>query len=368
MPTTTNMGMVLPTEDASSDLWDTLLNAALTDKLDAHDHTTGKGLRVPTAGLNINADLSFGGFAATALKAMDLSPVAAATVSALTTALFVSSADNELYWRTSGGVNVKVTAGSSLNSSLLGGFTGDYGAGAEEAEFTSATGIYDFRVAATERGFIDCSDIRLFEKTAGITNAVKLKSPAALAASYTVTFPTAVPASTSLVMMSSAGVLSTSLTPTLTTVTTTGAASVGTSLAVGTTLGVTGLVTATAGITANGPVTVATTALITGVITPTQLAANTNDWAPTGMSGASIIRASTDALRNLTGITGGAAGRTLILINVGAFNLVLKDDATSTAANRFLNPDASDFAITPQSSCFLWYDGTSSRWRVITKA
>lgn len=33
--------------------------------IDAHDHTTGKGVKVPTAGLNINANLSFNGFGAT---------------------------------------------------------------------------------------------------------------------------------------------------------------------------------------------------------------------------------------------------------------------------------------------------------------
>lgn len=227
MPTTTHMGLVLPTEDSSDDVWDSLLNTAL-EEVDAHDHSTGKGVTVKTAGISINADLPFGGFAATALKAMALSAVAEVSVAGYACALFRNTDDDELYWRTAGGVNVQITAGSSLNASLLGGFTGDYGAGDEEAEFSSGTGIYDFRVADTERALIDCADIRLFEKTAGVTNAVKLKSPAALAASYTMTMPTAVPgANDSLLLMATSGALSHTRTPTVTSIATTGTATVG---------------------------------------------------------------------------------------------------------------------------------------------
>lgn len=91
--------------------------------------------------------------------------------------------------------------------------------------------------------------------------------------------------------------------------------------------------------------------------------ANTDDWAPTGLSGASVIRVTTDASRNLTGITGGADGRVLVLLNVGSFPLVLMDDATSTATNRFqLN---SDYTLLPDTGVVLQYDSTSTRWRAI---
>lgn len=242
MPTTPNMGLVLPTEDGSSGTWDTLLNA-VGYEIDAHDHSPGNGVLVPSDGIGIDADLAFAGFAATGLKAVDFNAIAAASMSGYAGALFMSSADNELYWRTSGGVNVQVTSGSSLNAALLGGFTGDYGSGDEEAEFTSGSGIYNFLVNSNTRGFIDCSDIRLFEATGGVTNAVKLRSPAALAASYTMTMPAALPGSTSLVVLSAAGALSTSLAPALTSLSTTAEATIGTSATIGTTLGVTGAAT-----------------------------------------------------------------------------------------------------------------------------
>lgn len=106
---------------------------------------------------------------------------------------------------------------------------------------------------------------------------------------------------------------------------------------------------------------------LSGDISPTQLAANTNDWAPTGFSTASAVRFSTDASRNVTGLAGGADGRIIILHNVGSFNAVLTNqDANSTAANRFLF--GGDLTLLPDYSVTLRYDATSSRWRAITTA
>ena len=78
-----------------------------------------------------------------------------------------------------------------------------------------------------------------------------------------------------------------------------------------------------------------------------------------------MIRASTDASRNLTGITAPAAARMIVVENIGSFNLVLVHNATSTAANRFLCPDDTNLTLTPDSAVFLAYDTTSARWRVV---
>ena len=102
---------------------------------------------------------------------------------------------------------------------------------------------------------------------------------------------------------------------------------------------------------------------LTGDISPAQIVANTDNYNPTGLSTASTLRLSTDASRNLTGIAGGSDGRLLIIHNIGSFNLVLMDDVTSTAANRFqLN---ADMTLLPDQSVLLQYDSTSSRWRVL---
>lgn len=104
---------------------------------------------------------------------------------------------------------------------------------------------------------------------------------------------------------------------------------------------------------------------LSGDISPSQLAANTNDWAPTGFSTATAVRFSTDASHNITGLAGGADGRIIILHNVGSFNAVLtNEDAASTAGNRFLF--GGDMTLATNTSVTLRYDATSSRWRAIT--
>jgi hypothetical protein len=103
---------------------------------------------------------------------------------------------------------------------------------------------------------------------------------------------------------------------------------------------------------------------ISGDISPAQIAANTNDYNPAGLSLASRLRLSTDASRNLTGIVGGADGRVLILVNVGTNALVLKDaDVGSTAANRF--DFGADVTLTSKQVAVVQYDATDSRWKMI---
>lgn len=100
-------------------------------------------------------------------------------------------------------------------------------------------------------------------------------------------------------------------------------------------------------------------------ITPTALAADVNDYAPTDLATASGMRLSaTGAARTITGLTGGEGGRIMLVHNVGTLDLVLKDEsASSTAANRFaLNADVT---LKADQSTLLQYDAASSRWRVI---
>lgn len=107
------------------------------------------------------------------------------------------------------------------------------------------------------------------------------------------------------------------------------------------------------------------------IVSPDQLTANTDDWDPDpDGTGATIIRASTDASRNLTGMLPPDPVNEAIKIiaNVGSFDLVLKHDQTSTAANRFLCPDNSDYTVKRNSSVTVIYDTTSSRWRVVSGA
>jgi hypothetical protein len=101
----------------------------------------------------------------------------------------------------------------------------------------------------------------------------------------------------------------------------------------------------------------------TGVHSPAAWTANQDNFAVS--AGARVLRASGTAARNLTGLVA-AAGRFLVISNVGTFNITLIHDLTSTAANRFLCPGSVNYVLTPNSSVEVWYDSASSRWRVIT--
>jgi hypothetical protein len=108
---------------------------------------------------------------------------------------------------------------------------------------------------------------------------------------------------------------------------------------------------------------------MTSLLSPAQITANTDNYSPTSWTRAiAVLRINTDASRNLTGIAGGYGGRVLLLCNVGAQNVVLVHDATSTAANRFLCPGSANYTLNANDSVMLWYDTTSSRWRVIAAA
>ena len=70
--------------------------------------------------------------------------------------------------------------------------------------------------------------------------------------------------------------------------------------------------------------------------------------------------------RNITGFAGGRAGRLISIVNVGGnFLKLIHEHVSSAAANRIIVPNGTSYNIGVDSSVFLWYDSTASRWRVI---
>lgn len=102
----------------------------------------------------------------------------------------------------------------------------------------------------------------------------------------------------------------------------------------------------------------------TGIISPTALAADQNNYSPTGNAAASIIRQDLSANVTLTGLANGATGFDKTIINVSADKYIIleNESASSTAANRFAL-DRRRVFLFPGESINLTYDATSSRWR-----
>jgi hypothetical protein len=105
---------------------------------------------------------------------------------------------------------------------------------------------------------------------------------------------------------------------------------------------------------------------LSGTISPAQINADQNNYAPANFATSSLVRISSDADgRQITGVAGGTAGRVVFLQNIGSFYIVLVDEsASSTAANRFKTSMFGWGRLERNDICMLVYDGTASRWQV----
>lgn len=92
------------------------------------------------------------------------------------------------------------------------------------------------------------------------------------------------------------------------------------------------------------------------------ISANTNNFTP---SAGDVVRISATAAYLITGMTAGDANEIRVLINVGAYSITLPNQSTSsTAANRFITPDAESIILQPGQIAFAYYDPNDSRWRL----
>lgn len=100
---------------------------------------------------------------------------------------------------------------------------------------------------------------------------------------------------------------------------------------------------------------------LSSYLTPDQITSDKNNYSFSGFTNVVNIRLSSDAARNITGLSNGANGRILILSNIGSFTITLKANSlNSFAQNRFALE--SDIAIAPGGAVTLYYDNAQNRW------
>jgi hypothetical protein len=101
------------------------------------------------------------------------------------------------------------------------------------------------------------------------------------------------------------------------------------------------------------------------ILTPAALAGNTNDWNP-GTLGQNTLILYNGGANLLTGLVGGSAGKivTLMATQGNAQASIQNDDASSTAANRFLTSSGSPTSINVQGAHTFVYVGSESRWHI----
>jgi len=205
--TTPLMNLVLPTVGPTGQVgptWATNLNDAF-NLVDAHDHTTGKGPKVPVAGLSINADLSIGGFNLTNVNTTKYNSLGSALASSFTNSVYVVG--GELYFNDGSGTDVQLTSGGAINVASLGTITGDYSTSTADLNYSDTTKTFTFKQSATETAFISCGSISIFENVAS-AKFTRIQNTTSQASDQTITLWAALPGSTLPVKLSAAGVLS----------------------------------------------------------------------------------------------------------------------------------------------------------------
>lgn len=113
---TTFMNLSLPTPTVTlGPEWANALNTAI-ETIDAHDHTSDKGARIPTAGLNINGNLDFNQYKIFNFKQTQYANNTI-LVDGADNAGSVYMKDGNLYFTNSSGIAVQITSGGAIVSS-----------------------------------------------------------------------------------------------------------------------------------------------------------------------------------------------------------------------------------------------------------
>jgi hypothetical protein len=188
--TTSNMSLNEPSVGVTTGpTWATETNANW-ELLDAHDHTSGKGVQLTPSALNINADMEFNQNSATELKNAVLDNDIHASASGDTNYSVYSYGAN-LYWRNGSGTAVQITNGASLNSTggAITSPTTD-----SQVLFSSAGNSYTFKYDKTQTDGIAKmihSDLQLYFYNSGseTTRSVNLKYLGSGTGSNTLTVP-----------------------------------------------------------------------------------------------------------------------------------------------------------------------------------
>lgn len=165
--------------------------------------------KVTPAGFNINADLDYNTtYGAENVQHVELA-AAAATKTGASNAGKLYRFNGELYFTNGSGTTTKVTQSGALNIAAVGAIGGDYSSdGNALVDYTTATSLYRLLSNLTNlaRANVEVGALRVYGTGNNPSFRATLAVPS-LAASYTMTLPSAVPASTSLLQMSAAGAL-----------------------------------------------------------------------------------------------------------------------------------------------------------------
>jgi hypothetical protein len=173
--------------------------------VDEHNHTTDHGVKVPSAGLNVNDDVPCNDHNLTDARTVRFHNQAAAL--ALATDLgCLYEAGGDLYWNSGAGDQVRLTSGPALDAASIGAIGGDYGTSTASLYYTTASKTFTFESDTLKAAAIDAGPLTIRE-IATSAKGITIESPDSLAADYGLTLPAELPASTRILTLSAAGVV-----------------------------------------------------------------------------------------------------------------------------------------------------------------
>ena len=179
---TPNMNLTLPVVSTTpGPLWATEVNNSFTT-IDQHNHTFGNGAPIPSAALDINADLPFNGYNATLLNStqfIDQNGV----IPSIVAGLYVSGSD---LWFLDGASNpVQITSGGSIVGA--GGTINGLPFLTASVTFYPGSGTYTFIKATDEAAPMDVGPVTV-RRTSALSNGVTI-TPASGTTNWTLTLP-----------------------------------------------------------------------------------------------------------------------------------------------------------------------------------
>ena len=205
MATTPNMNLDLPVVNTTTGpAWANSVNAAFDD-VDAHDHSTGNGVKVSPTGININAELPFNGNDITELRSARFEDQGTVQTEATDLGCLQLVA-GDLWWVNGNGTGVQITSGAGLSFASLGTIGGDFGQPGVTASITysDTTKIYSFLQDSGITAGLYGSKLLLADASSGAL-AVTLTADAATGA-YELTWPIVAPTDDTVLSFNAAGV------------------------------------------------------------------------------------------------------------------------------------------------------------------
>lgn len=183
---TPNMGLIVPTVGQEpGPNWASDLNADL-GTLDQHNHSSGQGVQITPAGLNINTDLPMNSNNITQINTTRYQALGSplSGISPNLGCMYVAS--NELYYNDEAGNTVKITNNGSVNAGA--GSISGLPSGTASASYVGVSGTFVWESATNTAANMDFASAIFRDQTLS-SNGVTVSPPNSIPSDYAITWP-----------------------------------------------------------------------------------------------------------------------------------------------------------------------------------